>query len=386
VGGSGWSSAAAWLDLDNDGLLDLVVLRYVQWDFNDVPCMVNHTIRAYCHPDTFQPIAPLVYHNNGDGTFTEVSRQIGVSKPGKGLGIAIADYDRDGHIDFYVANDSMPGYLYHNKGNGTFEEVALEAGVGVTENGRTYAGMGTDFADYNNDGLPDLAVCDLALQTYALYKNVGHGFFQWATEASGLGNITMQHSGMGLRFIDYDNDGWKDLLVSQGHVVDTVDLTNPNLHYREPMLLARNTGKGFVDVSAVSGDVFHQAWAGRGLAVGDINNDGRIDAVVSTSEGPAHVILNQTRTQNHWLTLTLIGHKSNRDAIGAEVKIVTPQGIQCATVTTTSSYLSAGDKRVHFGLGPDTHVPKVEIRWPSGIRQTLTGVKADQFLVVEEPR
>ena len=177
VGGSGWSSAAAWLDLDNDGLLDLVVLRYVQWDFNDVPCMVNHTIRAYCHPDTFQPIAPLVYHNNGDGTFTEVSRQIGVSKPGKGLGIAIADYDRDGHIDFYVANDSMPGYLYHNKGNGTFEEVALEAGVGVTENGRTYAGMGTDFADYNNDGLPDLAVCDLALQTYALYKNVGTWVF-----------------------------------------------------------------------------------------------------------------------------------------------------------------------------------------------------------------
>jgi hypothetical protein len=386
VGGSGWSSAAAWLDLDNDGLLDLVVLRYVQWDFNDVPCMVNHTIRAYCHPDTFQPIAPLVYHNNGDGTFTEVSRQIGISKPGKGLGIAIADYDRDGHIDFYVANDSMPGYLYHNKGNGTFEEVALEAGVGVTENGRTYAGMGTDFADYNNDGLPDLAVCDLALQTYALYKNVGHGFFQWASDSTGLGNITMQHSGMGLRFIDYDNDGWKDLLVSQGHVVDTVDLTNPNLHYREPMLLARNTGKGFVDVSAVSGDVFHQAWAGRGLAVGDINNDGRIDAVVSTSEGEAHVILNQTRTQNHWLTLTLIGHKSNRDAIGAEVKIVTPQGIQCATVTTTSSYLSAGDKRVHFGLGPDTLVPKVEIRWPSGIRQTLTGVKADQFLVVEEPR
>jgi hypothetical protein len=386
VGGSGWSTSAAWVDLDNDGLLDLVVLRYVQWDFEDRLCMVNGTIQTYCRPDSFQPIAPLVYHNNGDGTFTEVSRQIGLSKPGKGLGIAIADYDRDGHIDIYVANDSMPGFLYHNKGNGTFEEVALLAGVGVTESGRTYAGMGVDFADYNNDGLPDLAVADLALETYALYENVGKGFFQYATDSSGLGNITMQHSGMGLRFIDYDNDGRKDLLVSQGHVMDTVDLINPNLHYREPLLLARNTGKGFVDVSAMSGEIFHQAWAGRGLAVGDINNDGRMDAVVSTSEGPAHVILNETATPNHWLILKLTGHRSNRDAIGAEVKVVTARGAQYATVTTAGSYLSSSDKRVHFGLGPETMVQKVEIRWPSGILQTIRAVKADQILAVEEPR
>ncbi len=386
VGGSGWSTSAAWVDLDNDGLLDLVVLRYVQWDFEDRPCMINETIRAYCHPDSFKPIAPLVYHNNGDGTFTEVSRQIGLSKPGKGLGIAIADYDRDGHIDVYVSNDSMPGYLYHNKGNGTFEEVALQSGVGVTESGRTYAGMGVDFADYNNDGLPDLAICDLALQMYALFENVGNGFFQYATDSSGLGNITMQHSGMGLRFIDYDNDGWKDLLVSQGHVNDTVNLVNPNLHYREPMLLARNTGKGFVDVSAISGEIFHQAWAGRGLAVGDINNDGRMDAVVSTSEGPAHVILNETATPNHWLILKLTGHKSNRDAIGAEVKVVTARGAQYATVTTAGSYLSSSDKRVHFGLGPEATVQRVEIRWPSGVLQNIQGVKADQILSVEEPR
>lgn len=386
VGGSGWSTSAAWVDLDNDGFLDLVVLRYVQWDFEDRLCMVNGTIRTYCRPDNFQPIAPLAYHNNGDGTFTEVSRQTGLSKPGKGLGIAIADYDRDGHIDLYVANDSMPGYLYHNKGNGTFEEVALLAGVGVTDSGRTYAGMGVDFADYNNDGLPDLAVADLALDKYALYENMGKGFFQYATDSSGLGNITMQHSGMGLHFLDYDNDGWKDLLVSQGHVMDTVDQINPNLHYREPMLLVRNTSKGFVDVSAQSGEIFHQPWAGRGLAVGDINNDGRMDAVVSTSEGPAHVLLNETGTPNHWLTLKLTGHKSNRDAIGAEVKVVTARGAQYATVTTAGSYLSSSDKRVHFGLGPETTVQKVEIRWPSGILQTLSGVKADQILAVDEPR
>jgi enediyne biosynthesis protein E4 len=386
VAGSGWSTSAAWVDLDNDGLLDLVVLRYVQWDFEDRMCMVNGNLRTYCRPDNFQPITPLVYHNNGDGTFTEVSRQIGISKPGKGLGIALADYDRDGHVDIYVANDSMPGFLYHNKGNGTFEEVALLAGVGVTDSGRTYAGMGVDFADYNNDGLPDLAVADLALETYALYENLGKGFFQYATDSSGLGNITMQHSGMGLHFIDYDNDGLEDLLVSQGHVMDTVDKVNPNLHYREPMLLARNTGKGFVDVSAQSGEIFHQPWAGRGLAVGDINNDGRMDAVVSTSEGPAHVILNETATPNHWLTLKLTGHKSNRDAIGAEVKVVTARDAQVATVTTAGSYLSSSDKRVHFGLGAEPSVRRVEIRWPSGILQTLTGVKADQILAVDEPR
>ncbi|MGD0007343.1 MAG: CRTAC1 family protein [Terriglobia bacterium] len=386
VGGSGWSTSAAWVDLDNDGLLDLVVLRYVQWDFEDRLCMVNGTIRTYCRPDSFQPIAPLVYHNNGDGTFTEVSRQIGLDKPGKGLGIAIADYDRDGHVDVYVANDSMPGFLYHNKGNGTFEEVALLAGVGVTDSGRTYAGMGVDFADYNNDGLPDLAVADLALDTYALYENEGKGFFKYATDATGLGNITMQHSGMGLHFIDYDNDGRKDLLVSQGHVMDTVDQVNPNLHYREPILLVRNTPQGFVDVSAASGEVFRQAWAGRGLAIGDINNDGRVDAVVSTSEGPAHVILNETVTPNHWLMLKLTGHKSNRDAIGAEVKVVIARGAQYATVTTAGSYLSSSDKRVHFGLGLETTVQKVEIRWPSGILQTLRDVKADQILEVDEPR
>lgn len=386
VGGSGWSSSAAWVDLDNDGLLDLVVLRYVQWDFEDRPCMVKENIRAYCHPDVFKPIAPLVYHNLGNGRFAEVSRDVGLSKPGKGLGVAIADYDRDGHIDVYVANDSMPGYLYHNKGNGTFEELALDAGVGVADDGRTYAGMGVDFADYNNDGLPDLAISDLALEKYALYENVGKGFFKYATDSSGLGNITMQHSGMGLRFIDYDNDGWKDLLVSQGHVVDTVDLVNPHLHYREPMFLARNTGQGFVDVSAISGEIFHEAWAGRGLAVGDINNDGRIDAVVSTSEGPAHVILNETRTSNHWLILKLTGHKSNRDAIGAEVQIVTARGAQYATVTTAGSYLSSSDKRVHFGLGPETTVEKVAIRWPSGVLQTIPGVKADRILAVDEPR
>ena len=387
VGGGGWSTSAAWVDLDNDGLLDLVVLRYLQWDFDDIFCGEHREgARAYCHPDTFKPVTPLVYHNDGNGHFTEVGQKIGLALPGKGLGIAIADYDLDGHIDIFVANDSMPEFLFHNKGNGTFEEIGLRAQVAVDEDGRTYAGMGVDFADFNNDGLPDLVVDNLANQMYAVYQNAGDGTFNYITKTSGMGRMSMLHSGWGLRLMDYDNDGWKDLLIAQGHDLDTIELTNPQLRYREPMLLARNNGHGsFVDVSAASGKIFHEAWVARGLAIGDIDNDGRVDAVVSTNDGPAYVIHNETKTDNHWLTLKLIGHQSNRDAIGAMVKIVTPTGTQYATVSTASSYLSASDKRVHFGLGSDAVAQSIEIHWPSGVRQVLKDVHAGQFLPVEEP-
>ena len=386
VAGSGWSTSAAWVDLDNDGLLDLVVLRYLEWDFADVWCGEHKEgFRAYCHPDTFKAIAPLVYHNDGHGRFTEVARKIGLGTPGKGLGIAIADYDRDGRIDLFVANDSMPEFLYHNKGDGTFEEQGLLSQVAVDEDGRTYAGMGVDFADFDNDGLPDLVVDDLANQMYAVYRNAGGGQFTYVTKSSGIGRMSMLHSGWGLRLIDYDNDGWKDLLIAQGHDLDTIELTSPQLHYKEPMLLARNAGGRFTDVSAESGKVFHEAWAGRGLATGDIDNDGRIDAVVSTNDGHAYILRNETATPNHWLTLQLTGHTSNRDAIGAEVKIVTAKGAQYATVTTAGSYLSSSDKRVHFGLGANPVAATVEIHWPSGIVQTLKDVPADRLVPIDEP-
>jgi hypothetical protein len=386
VGGDGWSTSAAWVDLDNDGLLDLVVLRYLQWDFDDIWCGEHKEgYRAYCHPDFFPPMAPLVYHNDGNGHFTEVSQKIGISKPGKGLGLALADYDRDGHVDILVANDSMFEFLYRSKGDGTFEEVGLAAGLAADGEGRTYAGMGVDFADYNNDGLPDVVITDLANQMYALYRNNGDGSFTYASYESDLGRMTRSHSGWGIRFMDYDNDGWKDLLVAQGHDLDTIELNFPNLRYREPMLLARNTGRGFVDVSAESGSVFHQPWLGRGLAVGDIDNDGRLDAVVTTNDGPVHILHNETPSSNHWLILKLVGHKSNRDAIGAGVKVVTSKALQFAMVTTAGSYLSSSDKRVHFGLGPDANVKAVEIHWPSGILQTLKDVAADQILQVDEP-
>ena len=386
VAGGGWSTSAAWVDLDGDGLLDLAIVRYLQWDFNDIWCGERKPgYRSFCHPDEFQAIAPVVYHNDGNGHFTDITKLAGFAKSGKGLGIAIADFNGDGHIDVFIANDSVPEFLYQNKGDGTFEEVGLFAGVGVDGDGHAYAGMGVDFADYDNDGLPDIVVSDLAYQKYSLYHNNGDGTFAYSSDSAGLGPMTFLHSGWGMRFIDYDNDGWKDLLVAQAHVMDTIELNYPQLHYREPMLLARNTGKAFIDVSSDSGPTFREPWASRGMAIGDINNDGRLDAVVTENGGPIHILLNETDTQNHWLTLSLIGHKSNRDAIGAAVKIITAQGEQTATVTTCGSYLSSSDKRVHFGLGFQSVVKEIDIRWPSGITQTRHDVKGDQILAIDEP-
>ena len=387
VGGSGWSTSAAWVDLDGDGYLDLLVLRYVKWDWDDLWCGQRRPgYRAYCHPDVFQPLSMLVYHNNGNGTFTEEAHKLGLDVPGKGLGIAIADYDRDGRIDVFVANDSMEEFLYHNKGNGIFDEVGLDSEVAVDGDGRTYAGMGVDFADYNNDGWPDLLITNLANQKYALYKNSGDGTFNYASYMSGIGGMTLLHSGWGARFLDYDNDGWKDILVAQGHDLDNVDLTFPQIHYREHLMIARNVdGKRFVDVTQASGPVFQQRWVGRGLATGDIDNDGTTDAVMTENNGPLHILMNRTESGNHWIGIRLIGHTSNRDGIGAVVKVVTSSGPQWQTVTTASSYLSSSDPRAHFGLGKDDNVRTLEVRWPSGTVQTLERVRGDRYITVDEP-
>jgi enediyne biosynthesis protein E4 len=386
VAGSGWATSAAWVDYDNDGLLDLVVARYMEWDFDDINCGERKQgYRSYCHPDIFKPAAMLLYHNDGNGKFSEVARQAGVDKPGKELGVAIADYDHDGYPDILIANDSIPEFLFHNKGNGTFEEVAMVSGIGLDGSGATFAGMGVDFEDYNNDGWPDAVITDLANQRYGLYANATDGTFDYATNASGVGAMTLLHSGWGVKFLDFDNDGWKDLFVVQSHVMDTIEVNEPHLHYRESPLLARNLmGKKFVDVSADSGDVFHQKWVGRGLAVGDIDNDGKVDVVMTSNNGPAWVLMNQTPTQNHWLTMRLVGVKSNRDGIGAQVDIATNAGKQAATASTAGSYESSSDRRVHFGLGAENFVQSIRIRWPSGIVQTLENTKADQFLTVTE--
>jgi hypothetical protein len=386
VAGSGWSSSATWVDYDNDGRLDLIVARYLTWDFSDLWCGEHEQgHRAYCHPDTFKPITFLLFHNEDGKHFREVSRDAGLTMPGKGLGVAIADYDHDGYPDIFVANDSMQEFLFHNKRNATFEEVGLQTEVAVDGDGRTYAGMGVDFSDYNNDGWPDLIVTDLGNEKYASYSNSKDGTFAYTTYTDGLGSITLLHSGWGVRLLDYDNDGWKDLFVAQGHVLDTIELTTPTLHYREPALLARNTGRNFVDVSTAAGIVFGERWAARGLAGGDLDNDGNEDVVVTTNNGPAYILHNETATTNHWLTLKLVGTKSNRDGIGAAITLKSSAGVQYATVTTGGSYCSASDVRPHFGTGSDRVIASIEIRWPSGIVQELSAVRADEVLTVTEP-
>jgi enediyne biosynthesis protein E4 len=386
VAGSGWATSAAWVDYDNDGRLDLIVARYMIWDFDDIYCGHREAgFRSYCHPDLFKPASVLLYHNDGAGRFSEVAAKAGIDKPGKGLGIAIADYDHDGWPDILLANDSIPEFLFHNKGGGSFEEVGLPSGVGLDGGGATFAGMGVDFADYNNDGWPDVVITDLANQKYALYANAGDGSFDYTTPATGLGAITLLHSGWGVRFLDYDNDGWKDLFIVQSHVMDTIQVNEPHLRYLEsPLLLWNDRGKRFADVSGESGEVFQQTWAARGMAVGDLDNDGRVDVVVTSIDGPAWVLHNETASQNHWITLKLEGVQSNRDGIGAEIRISTPAHEQYATVTTAGSYQSSSDRRVHFGLGSSWSIARIEIRWPSGVKQVLSDIRADQILTVKE--
>jgi hypothetical protein len=389
VAGSGWSSSAAFVDFDNDGLLDLIVARYMDWSFDNNPYCGEHVPghRAYCNPDLFRGVPLLLFHNEGNGRFSDVTEKAGLGRlDARALGVAIGDFDHDGHIDIAAANDGMREFLLHNRGDGTFKDVAVEAGTAVDEDGHVYAGMGIDFADYDNDGKPDIIITDLSDQKYALYHNEGGGNFSYETGASGLGVISRPYGGWGVKFMDYDNDGWKDLFVAQGHVLDTIQQTFPHLRYLQPLLLLKNqNGKRFADVSADSGAVFQNQWAARGLAVGDIDNDGALDVVVTTNNGPSYVLHNRGNA-NHWLTLQLRGQKSNRDGIGAVIKLVGVSGQeQYATVTTAGSYLSASDRRVHFGLGTEVAAKSITIRWPSGIEQKLENVKADQNLKITEP-
>lgn len=384
----GWSASAGFFDYDNDGKLDLFVTRYIDWTFKtNRYCGEKppNGVRSYCHPDNYDGATNILYHNNGDGTFTDVSQKAGIANPhGKGLGVSFADYDGDGFTDVFVANDSVQCFLYHNNGNGTFTEIGLLAGVGYNEDGKTFAGMGIDFSDYDNDGLPDIVVTDLSNERYMLFRNEGTGTFRDVTNISGIGGATLAFSGWSTHLFDYDNDGWKDLFVAQSHVMDTIEKTSPNLRYLEPPLLLHNNSGHFARV--IAGEVFRQDWAGRGAAFGDIDNDGDTDVVVSNLGQKAYLLRNDGGNRNNWIGIQTIGTKSNRDGIGARIKVVSASGLtQYFTVNTAVGYLSASDKRILAGLGRDASAKLIEIRWPSGIVQKFEDVKARQYLKALEP-
>src|SRR5882672_6216732 len=371
----GWSVSAGFFDYDNDGKLDLFVTRYMEWDTKHSKTCGGEW-HSYCPPEEFPATTSILYHNNGDGTFTDVSQKSGIAaKKGRALGVAFADYDGDGFTDIFVANDGMQQYLYHNNRDGTFTERALEAGTALSEDGRRLSGMGVVFQDYDNDGRPDVIVTELPREIYSLYHNDGGGSFSYRSLQTGLGVLSSGTSGWSVGLEDFDNDGSKDLFVAQSHVLDNVESIDPSLHYLELPLLGMNRNNRFE--SADSGVT--TALAARGAAFGDLNNDGWEDVVITCLGGHPQVLLNRGG-KAHWLVISLRGTRSNRDGYGARVQV----NGQTRYATSTVGYLSASDKRLHFGLGT-TDKAKVEIMWPSGIHQTLNEVHADQFLEVREP-
>jgi hypothetical protein len=375
VAGGGWSVSAGFFDYDNDGHLDLFVTRYMEWDTKHSKAC-GGAWRTYCPPAEFPATTNLLYRNRGDGTFEDVSQKSGIAdKKGRALGVAFADYDDDGFMDVFVANDGMQQYLFHNNGNGTFTECGLECGTGFTADGKPMSGMGVVFQDYDNDGRPDIVVTVLPRENYTVFHNDGNGQFSYRSLETGLAALTSGSSGWGVGLEDFNNDGWKDLFVAQSHVLDNVERIDPSLHYVEKPLLAINS-KGRFEL-ADSGVAV--PLAGRGAAFGDLNNDGWVDAVVTSLGGPPQVLINR-RGNQHWLTIALRGTRTNRDGIGARVRV----NGQTRFATTAGSYLSANDKRLHFGLG-DSDTATVEVSWPSGAHQTLKDVRADQFLEIREP-
>ncbi len=387
VAGGGWSTSAGWIDYDHDGRLDLFVARYLDWDFEKgaALCGDSRGTRAYCHPENFKGATNILYHQKADGTFQDVSVKAGIADPdGKALGVAFADFDNDGFIDIFVANDSVRQSLYRNRGDGTFEDIAVTAGAGYDEDGKTYAGMGVDAADYDNDGFADVFITTLSYQTYPLYHNNGDMSFTYATKQTAVGQITLAYSGWGTHFVDADNDGWRDIFVAQSHVLDTIELSTGYLKYKQPPLLMRNTGRGFTNVSATAGPAFNLPTVARGAAFGDLNNDGQIDIVIGVlNDSP--VVLRNNGTKNHWLGIRLVGSKSNRDGLGSRVIVSDSSGRrQIFDVSTAGSYLSASDPRIIAGLGDARAVRTIEVHWPSGQTQTIANPELDRYITISE--
>ena len=377
-----WSVAAGWLDFDNDGWLDLFVVNYAHWtpDFDRYCGERDRGLRVYCHPKYFEGLSNTLYRNRRDGTFEDVTARAGLAAHiGRGMSVAFADYDDDGYTDIFVTNDNLPNFLFHNKGDGTFEEVALQAGVALSSYGLPVASMGADFRDYDNDGRPDLNFTALAGETFPLFQNLGNGSFRDVTHQSLLGKLSASRSGWSNGFFDFNNDGWKDLFTANSDVNDLIDLFQPT-HYKQPNSMFANRGNGtFQDVSAEAG--FNLARAHRGSAFADFDGDGKIDIVVSALGEPCELWKNVSPGPNRWIILKLVGVKSNRDGIGAKIRLDS----QSNHMTTAVGYASSSSQGVHFGLGKKEMISRIEIRWPSGISQVLKNVATNQALEIHEP-
>ncbi len=394
VGDDGeWGTAAGWFDYDRDGKLDLLVTNYVQYDVDHpVSCGTDRPgYRAYCHPDSFHGSAARLYHNNGDGTFTDVTKKAGLlNSDGKSLAVVLADVNNDGWPDIFIANDTQRNFLYLNNGDGTFRDATYSSGVGFSEEGRPEAGMSADAADVMNNGLLYIFVSHLDYELNRLYRNNGDGTFTDDTIASGLGQTNILQSAFGARFFDFDNDGWRDLLVVNGHILDNIPLYHPAVRYAEEKKLYRNTGQAtFEDATQTQGADFRSPRVGRGLAVGDYDNDGWLDFLVSNNGQDAQLFHNEGASDpaargNHWLGVKLVGTKSNRDGNGAHLKLVAGDLTSYDQAKGGMSYISAQDPRIYFGLGTHQRVDSLEIWWPSGIKETLTNVPVDTILTIVE--
>ena len=380
-----WAVGAAWLDFDRDGLLDLFVVNYVRWDPKTEPICEKGGLPDFCYPQSYAGSPNSLFHNNGDRTFTDVSTSSGISQSlGKGMAATVADFDGDGWPDLFVSNDTLPNSLFLNQRNGTFKQVAVENGVAFTENGAAISGMGVDARDIDNDGRPDIFETALLNETMPLFRNLGRVGFEEITFASGVAQPSRAKTGWSNGIYDLNNDGRKDLFAACGHVMDaegslraTVPQTN--------IVFANFGNQKFADVTSTAGPPLSRSGVHRGAAFGDLDNDGRVDVVLTQLDGPLRILHNVSPKPNHWLLIRTVGTKSNRDGIGTLVRLVTEDGVQFNSVNTSVGYASSSDIRVHFGLGRRTLVSQLELFWPSGTHQVLKNVKADQVLTVREP-
>ncbi len=390
VASPGFSASAVWFDYDNDGKLDLFVTHYIDWSVEkDQYCTLDNKNKSYCTPQTYKGESSRLYHNKGNGVFEDVTKQAGLLEPkSKALGVALLDYDNDGWMDLFVSNDTEPNKLYHNNHDGTFTDVGVTVGVAFSDSGRVRAGMGADAADFDNSGFPSLVIGNFTNESMSLYKNDGSGLFTDESPRSGIAQMTTQSLTFGCFFMDYDLDGLLDIFAANGHVSDDIAVVQPTLKYAQPTGVYRNIGnRKFEDVSAKLGRAFQKPVVARGIAYADFDNDGDLDLVITANNGPARLLRNENANQNDVLRIKLVGTKSNRDAIGAKVTLNLSTG---ATMTRMvkggSSYLSQSELPLTFGLGKpgSTKIVRMQIVWPSGRKDTITDLKPNQFITIQE--